>query len=160
MINLSGDKEVPTDKLPGFTDHLVELIPTLHEHGCSYGEPGGFIRRLREGTWMGHVVEHIALSINGSIRELEGVINSVVCHTQVKGVPPDLAEVRQSLRSFSRPTRSVSVKHVVSKVAEFYGIDEESIYEKTRRSRAVLPWSAWNSSRFHSARCFRHTSSR
>lgn len=85
------------------------------------------------------VVEHIATSISGSIRELEGVINSVVCHTQVKGVPPDLAEVRQSLRSFSRPTKTVSVKHVVAKVAEFYGIDEESIYEKTRRREVVRP---------------------
>jgi chromosomal replication initiator protein len=66
------------------------------------------------------VVEYIATSVSGSIRELEGVINSVVCHTQVKGVPPDLAEVRQSLRTFSRPTKTVSVKHVVSKVAEFY----------------------------------------
>ncbi|GAB4209218.1 MAG: cyanophycin synthetase [Roseiflexaceae bacterium] len=49
--------------LPGFTDRLLELIPTLHEHGCSYGEPGGFVRRLREGTWMGHIVEHIALEL-------------------------------------------------------------------------------------------------
>ncbi len=85
------------------------------------------------------VVEHIATSVAGSIRELEGVINSIVCHTQVKGTPPDLAEVRQSLRSFSRPTKTVSVKHVVSKVAEFYGIDEESIYEKTRRREVVRP---------------------
>lgn len=85
------------------------------------------------------VIEHISSSISGSIRELEGVINSIVCHTQVKGVPPDLAEVRQSLRSFSRPTKTVSVKHVVSKVAEFYGIDEESIYEKTRRREVVRP---------------------
>ena len=90
-------------------------------------------------TLSDEVVEHIAASISGSIRELEGVINSVVCHTQVKGVPPDLAEVRQSLRSFSRPTKTVSVKHVVSKVAEFYGIDEESIYEKTRRREVVRP---------------------
>ncbi len=85
------------------------------------------------------VVEYIATSVAGSIRELEGVINSVVCHTQVKGTPPDIAEVRQSLRSFSRPTKTVSVKHVVSKVAEFYGIDEESIYEKTRRREVVRP---------------------
>jgi chromosomal replication initiator protein len=85
------------------------------------------------------VVEYIATSITGSIRELEGVINSVVCHTQVKGAPPDLAEVRQSLRSFSRPTKTVSIKHVVSKVAEFYGIEEESIYEKTRRREVVRP---------------------
>ncbi|HEX2792297.1 MAG TPA: chromosomal replication initiator protein DnaA [Candidatus Paceibacterota bacterium] len=90
-------------------------------------------------TLSDEVVEHIATSISGSIRELEGVINSVVCHTQVKGVPPDLAEVRQSLRSFSRPQKTVSVKHVVSKVAEFYGIDEESIYEKTRRREVVRP---------------------
>ncbi|MEO6536422.1 MAG: chromosomal replication initiator protein DnaA [Candidatus Paceibacterota bacterium] len=84
-------------------------------------------------------VEYIASSVAGSIRELEGVINSIVCHTQVKGAPPDLAEVRQSLRSFSRPTKTISVKHVVSKVAEFYGIEEESIYEKTRRREVVRP---------------------
>lgn len=85
------------------------------------------------------VIEYIATSVSGSIRELEGVINSLVCHAQVKGTSPDLAEVRQSLRSFSRPTKTVSVKHVVSKVAEFYGIDEESIYEKTRRREVVRP---------------------
>jgi chromosomal replication initiator protein len=85
------------------------------------------------------VVEYIATTISGSIRELEGVVNSVVCHTQVKGIPPDIAEVRQSLRSFSRPSKTVSVKHIVSKVAEFYGIDEESIYEKTRRREVVRP---------------------
>ncbi|MBP6860478.1 MAG: chromosomal replication initiator protein DnaA [Candidatus Pacebacteria bacterium] len=85
------------------------------------------------------VIEHIATAIPGSIRELEGVINSVVCHAQVKGAPPDLAELRQSLRSFTRPTKTVSVKNVVSKIAEFYGIEEESIYEKTRRKEVVRP---------------------
>jgi chromosomal replication initiator protein len=57
----------------------------------------------------------------------------------VKGGAPDLAEIKQSLRSFSRPAKTVSVKNVVSKVAEFYGIDEESIYEKTRRKEVVRP---------------------
>jgi len=85
------------------------------------------------------VIEYLALSASGSIRELEGMINSIVCHAQVKGAPPDIAEVRQSLRSFTRPQKSVSVKNVVSKVAEFYGIDEESIYEKTRRREVVRP---------------------
>jgi chromosomal replication initiator protein len=90
-------------------------------------------------TLSDEVAEYIATAVSGSIRELEGVINSIVCHTQVKGIPPDIAEVRQSLRSFSRPTKTVSVKHVVSKIAEFYGIDEESIYEKTRRREVVRP---------------------
>lgn len=85
------------------------------------------------------VVEYVATSLTGSIRELEGMINSIVCHAQVKGCAPDIAEVRQSLRSFTRPQKNISVKNVVDKVAEFYGIDEGSIYEKTRRREVVRP---------------------
>ncbi|MFM2330678.1 MAG: chromosomal replication initiator protein DnaA [Candidatus Parcubacteria bacterium] len=85
------------------------------------------------------VIEYVATTINGSIRELEGMVNSIVCHAQVKGMVPDIAEVRQSLRSFTRPQKNISVKNVVDKVAEFYGIDEESIYEKTRRREVVRP---------------------
>ncbi len=85
------------------------------------------------------VVEYVATSMAGSIRELEGMINSIICHAQVKGFAPDIAEVRQSLRSFTRPQRNISIKNVVDKVAEFYGIDEESIYEKTRRREVVRP---------------------
>ena len=85
------------------------------------------------------VVEYIATSSSGSIRELEGMVNSIVCYAQVKGVAPDIAEVRQALRSFARPQKNVSVKHVVNKVAQFYGIDEDSIYEKTRRREVVRP---------------------
>ena len=84
------------------------------------------------------VIEHIATSTS-SIREIEGIINTVVCHAQVKGSAPDVAEVRTLMRSFSRPTKTISVKHVVSKVAEFYGIEEDSIYEKTRRREVVRP---------------------
>ena len=85
------------------------------------------------------VVEHIASASASSIRELEGMVNNIVCYAQVKGVVPNIAEVRQSLRSFTRPQKNISVKNVVNKVAEFYGIDEESIYEKTRRREVVRP---------------------
>jgi len=85
------------------------------------------------------VVEYVATNEHGSIRELEGMVNNLVCHAQVKGRVPDIAEVRQSLRSFARPQKNISVKNVVDKVAEFYGIDENSIYEKTRRREVVLP---------------------
>ncbi|MEJ2369659.1 MAG: acetate--CoA ligase family protein [Gemmatimonadales bacterium] len=49
----------------GFTDALLETLPGLEEHGCSYGEPGGFVRRLTEdeGTWLGHVLEHVAIEL-------------------------------------------------------------------------------------------------
>ncbi len=85
------------------------------------------------------VVEYIATNLSGSIRELEGMVNNIVCHAQVKGSPPDILEVRQSLRSFTRPQKTISVKNVVDRVAEFYGISEESIYEKTRRREVVRP---------------------
>lgn len=64
-LDLQQLEQYPTSKLGQFTDQLLELMPTLHEHGCSYGEPGGFVRRLREGTWLGHVSEHIALELQG-----------------------------------------------------------------------------------------------
>ncbi|MHB8660976.1 MAG: chromosomal replication initiator protein DnaA [Minisyncoccota bacterium] len=85
------------------------------------------------------VIEYVATSASGSIRELEGMVNNIICHAQVKGFAPDILEVRQSLRSFARPQRTISVKNVVGKVATFYGIDEESIYEKTRRREVVRP---------------------
>jgi len=85
------------------------------------------------------VVEYVATTIRGSIRELEGMVNSIVCHAQVRGFAPDITEVRQSLRSFTKPQKNISVKNVVDKVAAFYGIDEESIYEKTRRREVVRP---------------------
>ena len=56
----------PTAKLgKDFVDGLVEALPGLAEHGCSYQEPGGFIRRMNEdeGTWLGHVLEHVALEL-------------------------------------------------------------------------------------------------
>jgi cyanophycin synthetase len=50
---------------PSFIDELLEMLPGLREHGCSYGEPGGFVRRLTEdeGTWMGHILEHVAIEL-------------------------------------------------------------------------------------------------
>ncbi len=62
-IDIGELEERPTDKIDGFTDRLVELIPTLQEHQCSLGRRGGFIERMRDGTWMGHVMEHVALEL-------------------------------------------------------------------------------------------------
>jgi cyanophycin synthetase len=64
-VDLGELEDYPTLRLPGFNERLLELIPTLHEHTCSYGEPGGFVRRMREdqGTWLGHVLEHVAIEL-------------------------------------------------------------------------------------------------
>jgi cyanophycin synthetase len=66
IIDLGILEDWPTMKLgQGYVDALVEALPGLAEHGCSYGEPGGFIRRMTEddGTWLGHVLEHVAIEL-------------------------------------------------------------------------------------------------
>ena len=65
-VDLGSLEEWPSGKLgPAFTDPLIAALPGLHEHGCSYGVAGGFIRRLTEGegTWMGHILEHVAIEM-------------------------------------------------------------------------------------------------
>jgi len=62
-VDLGHFEELPTDKLPGFTDRLMERLPSLIEHQCSIGERGGFRQRLETGTWLGHVLEHVTLEL-------------------------------------------------------------------------------------------------
>ncbi|WP_118376014.1 cyanophycin synthetase [Deinococcus ficus] len=63
QLDLGALEDYPTSRLPGFTDRLLDLLPSLQEHGCCYREPGGFVRRLQDGTWLGHVTEHVALEL-------------------------------------------------------------------------------------------------
>ena len=66
IIDLGVLEDWPSAKIGSeFIDALIEALPSLAEHGCSYREPGGFVRRLREdgGTWMGHILEHCAIEI-------------------------------------------------------------------------------------------------
>src|SRR5688572_6001561 len=63
VVDLGSLEEFPTNLLPGFTDELVAMLPGLREHSCSRGRRGGFVERLNEGTWLGHVAEHVALAL-------------------------------------------------------------------------------------------------
>jgi len=62
-LDLEEMEEFPTNKIPGFRERLEKLIPSLMTHRCSEGHEGGFFHRVEMGTWMGHVIEHIALEI-------------------------------------------------------------------------------------------------
>ena len=83
QLDLGALENHPTDKLPQFTERLLALIPSLQQHGCSYKQAGGFVRRLRDGTWLGHVAEHIALEV----QELAGAKAQVGKTRSVKGKP-------------------------------------------------------------------------
>ncbi|WP_291320012.1 cyanophycin synthetase, partial [Desulfonatronospira sp.] len=62
-VDLEEMEKYPSNTIPGFPERMEKLIPSLHEHRCSRGYEGGFLERLREGTWMGHVMEHVALEL-------------------------------------------------------------------------------------------------
>jgi len=62
-LDLEELEQKPTNKIDGFKERLAAMFPSMYEHRCSVGTPGGFFMRVEEGTWMGHVIEHIALEI-------------------------------------------------------------------------------------------------
>lgn len=62
-LDLGIYEDLPTNKIDGFADRLYSLIPSLFSHRCSVGTEGGFLMRLKEGTWLGHVAEHVALEL-------------------------------------------------------------------------------------------------
>ena len=63
IVDIGELENYPSNTLPGFVDRLKDFLPTLVEHRCSYGERGGFLRRLEEGTWPAHILEHVSLEL-------------------------------------------------------------------------------------------------
>jgi cyanophycin synthetase len=105
-LDLEELEQFPTNKIDGFGVRLQKLFPTMYSHRCSIGTPGGFFKRVEEGTWMGHVIEHIALELQtlagmacgfGRTRSTgkEGIYNVVFSYMEEKaGIYTAKASVR------------------------------------------------------------------
>jgi cyanophycin synthetase len=65
LLDLGPAADVRSDREPAFVDALLALLPGLWQHGCSLQRHGGFVERLRRGTYLGHIVEHVALELSG-----------------------------------------------------------------------------------------------
>ena len=90
-------------------------------------------------TLSDEIVELLTSSIEDNIREIEGIINVIACQTQLRGRELNVNEVKNILKNSAKPKKTVAIKDVVKVVAEFYNVDEESIYNKTRRKEVVHP---------------------
>jgi len=90
-------------------------------------------------TMSNEVVEAVTSSIEDNIREIEGVVNIIACQTQLKNRELNINEINNILKNNTKPKKMASVKDVVKVVSDFYNIDEESIYNKTRRKEVVRP---------------------
>jgi len=101
VLDLEDMEEKPTNLVPGFGDRLKAMFPSMVSHRCSEDCEGGFFMRVDEGTWMGHVIEHVALEIQtlagmdtgfGRTRDYgeKGVYNVVFSYLEETGaaMPP------------------------------------------------------------------------
>lgn len=133
-LDLEDLEQQPTNKIEGFLDRLKNLFPSMQSHRCSVGSDGGFFQRVEEGTWMGHVIEHMALELQtlagmevgfGRTRETStpGVYHVVFAYMEkeaglytakacvriaqslVDGTPYDLSEDIQKLREIREDER-------------------------------------------------------
>lgn len=133
-LDIEDLEQKPTNKIPGFLERLKELLPSMYSHRCSEEKEGGFFSRVERGTWMGHVIEHIALEIQTlagmdtgfgrtrSTRE-EGVYNVVFSYIEepvglfaaksavriaealIAGTPYDLEADLQQMREIREESR-------------------------------------------------------
>jgi len=67
VVDLGVLEDFPTNKIPGFAEALLQRLPGLEAHTCSRGRAGGLVERLHEGTWLGHVAEHVALQFQQAV---------------------------------------------------------------------------------------------
>ena len=80
------------------------------------------------------VLECVASTVSGNVRELEGVLNSIICQSQLKNKDLTLTEIKSLIKNNKRDRKSVSVDDVVNIVSDFYSLDKDCIYQKTRKN--------------------------
>jgi len=85
------------------------------------------------------VIEHIAFSVEGNVRDLEGLLNSIICQQELKGRALNTDEIKQLIKSSEKPQKTLSLEEIVRTIANYYQIDENTIYEKTRRKEVIKP---------------------
>lgn len=85
------------------------------------------------------IVDFIAYTINGNIREIEGILNTIICQSQLKNKELTIQDIKNLLKNVTKTKKNVSVKDIIKTVCDFYNIEEELIYEKTRKKEVIKP---------------------
>src|SRR6476620_800263 len=139
VVDLGVLEGYPTDTLVGFTDQLVELLPGLENHTCSRGVKGGFIERLREGTWVGHVAEHVALQLQQEAGHdlRRGKTRAVKGQTGVYNVIYDYADEAVGLAAGTLAVRLVN--HLVQAEEGFDFAEELDVFLRRAQRTAFGP---------------------
>jgi chromosomal replication initiator protein len=107
---------------PDYESKVAILQTKADEQGCALPK---------------EVIDYIATNVEGSIRELEGLLNSLICQIDLRKRNLTSQELKNLIKNNIRPKKNVSVKDIVKIIANFYNVDEKLIYEKTRRKEIV-----------------------
>jgi len=84
-------------------------------------------------------IEYLASSVDGNIREIEGILNAIICQTQLRNRDLTINEIKDLIKNNIKPKKNSSIKEVIKTIAEYYQIDEAEIYEKNRKKEVVKP---------------------
>ncbi len=138
-----------SDKHPNYIPNLEERLKSRFGAGMIIDVPhpdqesrAAILRakaKLQNVDLSPDIIEYLASTIDGNIRELEGALNSVLMQSQLRGRELNVNEVKNIIKNNAKPKKAVSVKDVIKTIADFYNIEEASIYEKTRRKEVVRP---------------------
>ncbi len=138
-----------SDKHPGLIQDLEERLKSRFSAGMIVDIPApdnesrAAIIKSKSVTFPYPIskecIDYLAFSINGNIRELEGVLNSILCQCQLKERELSLNEIKNLIKNIAKPKKIISTKEVVKTVSEFYNIEEQLIYDKTRKKEIIKP---------------------
>ncbi len=138
-----------SDKHPGLIQDLEERLKSRFSAGMIVDIPSpdnesraAIIRSktsLSPYPLSNEIINYLAYSVTGNIRELEGIINSTNCQSQLKERELTLVEVKNFVKNNIKPKKLISTKEVVKTVADFYNIEEHLIYDKTRKKEVIKP---------------------
>ena len=128
IVDIGELEDFPSNKIPGYYERLKEMLPSLIEHRCSYGERGGFLRRVEEGTWPAHILEHVTLELQnlaglpggfGKAREtpIRGVYKVVVRAWQESVTRAALHEARELILA-AMENRPFDVNATIEKLSD------------------------------------------
>jgi chromosomal replication initiator protein len=131
--------------IPGIEDRLrgrfsvgmiVDIPEPDHESRMAIVRTKCAVHNITLST---EIVEFISAAVEDNIREIEGIVNVIACQTQLRNRELNLNEIKNILKNSAKPKKTVSIKDIVKVISEFYNIDEESIFNKTRRKEVVRP---------------------
>ena len=138
-----------SDKHPGLIQDLEDRLKSRFSAGMIVDIPApdnesrAAIIRMKSSSLPyplnKEIIDYLAYSVVGNIRELEGIINTITCQMQLKNRDITLSEVKGLVKNNTKPKKLVSTKEVIKTVAEFYNIEEHLIYDKTRKKEIIKP---------------------